>query len=169
MRRGLLNLALLAGLAAGGFVAAQAEELVSLEGTWTMEQAYEIRADGTRTTNYGEHPKGLLTVDHAGRYNLQIFKIDRPVFASGDDKTRGTADEYRAAVLGSSTHFGTVTIDRTRHQLIFSLEAASFPNWEGKRQVRDFTYDNGVLSYAVPPSASAGTTTAYSVWRRAPD
>jgi hypothetical protein len=167
MRRGLLNLALLAGLAAGGVVCAQAEELASLEGTWIMEQAYEIRADGTRTTNYGEHPKGLLTIDHAGRYNLQIFKIDRPVFANGDDKTRGTADEYRAAVLGSSTHFGTVTIDRIKHQLIFSLEAASFPNWEGKRQVRNFTYENGVLSYAVPPSAAAGTTTAYSVWRRA--
>ena len=45
-------------------------ELRSLEGTWLMESAYELRADGTRTTNYGEHPKGLLTVDAEGRYNL---------------------------------------------------------------------------------------------------
>jgi hypothetical protein len=167
MRLGLLNLALAAGLT--GASLAHAEELASLEGTWIMEQAYEIRADGTRTTNYGEHPKGLLTIDHAGRYNLQIFKTGRPLFANGDDKTRGTPDEYRATVLGSSTHFGTVTIDRAKHQLVFSVEAASFPNWEGKRQVRDFTYENGLLSYAVPASASAGTVTAYSVWRRATD
>src|ERR1700761_2521749 len=164
MRRGLLKLAFIAGLTSASL--ARAEELGSLEGTWVMEQAYEIRADGTRTTNYGEHPKGLLTIDHAGRYNLQIFKIGRPRFANGDEKAQGTPDEYRAAVLGSSTHFGTVTIDRARHQLVFSVEAASFPNWEGKRQVRDFTYENGLLSYAVPASASGGATTAYSVWRR---
>jgi len=153
MRGGSMTLALMAGLVMGGLASARAEELTSLEGTWIMEQAYEIRADGTRTTNYGERPKGLLTIDHVGHYNLQIFRIGRPVFANGDDKTKGTPDEYRAAVLGSSTHFGTVMIDRARHQLVFNVEAASFPNWEGKRQVRDFTYDNGILSYAVTASA----------------
>jgi hypothetical protein len=151
---------------AGGIASVQAEGLPSLEGSWVMEQAYEIRADGTRTTNYGEHPKGLLIIDHTGRYNLQIFKIDRPLFASGD-KARGTLDEYSAASIGSSTHFGRVTIDQAKHQLIFDVEGASFPNWEGKRQVRDFTYENGLLSYAVPASASGSGTIAYSIWRRA--
>lgn len=28
----------------------------SLQGTWVMTSAYEILADGTRTTTYGEHP-----------------------------------------------------------------------------------------------------------------
>jgi hypothetical protein len=148
---------------AGG--SARAEDLSSLQGTWIMDSAYEIQADGKRTTNFGEHPQGLLSVDAAGRYNLQIFKQGRPQFAAGD-KTRGTPDEYRAAVLGSSTHFGKVTIDPAQHQLIFDVEAASFPNWEGKRQVRDYTYQDGVLSYAVPASAGNGVT-AYSVWRRA--
>ncbi|WP_163314452.1 lipocalin-like domain-containing protein, partial [Enterobacter hormaechei] len=69
---------------------------------------------------------------------MQIFRPDRPAFASGD-KTRGTAEEYRQAVLGSSTHFGRVSIDPGKHQLAFDVEAASFPNWEGKRQVRDYT------------------------------
>jgi hypothetical protein len=32
--------------------------------------------------------------------------------------------------------------------------------------VRDFTYQDGVLSYAVPPTASGNGSTAYSVWRR---
>jgi len=74
-----------------------------------------------------------------------------------------------AASLGSSTHFGRVTIDQARHQLTFDVEGASFPNWEGKRQVRDFTYENGLLSYAVPASASGNGTIAYSIWRRAAD
>jgi hypothetical protein len=146
--------------------AVRSEELTSLQGTWVMDSAYEVQADGTRTTNFGEHPAGLLTIDAQGRYNLQIFKVGRPVFASGD-KTRGTPEEYRAAVLGSSTHFGKVTIDQAHHQLIFDVQAASFPNWEGKRQVRNFTFKDGLLSYAVPASASRNGTIAYSVWRRA--
>jgi lipocalin-like protein len=167
-RRAALTSTIIAALVAGGIVSAQAEELSTLEGSWIMDSAYEIRADGTRTTNYGEHPQGLLTIDHAGRYNLQIFRRGRPLFVSGD-KARGTAEEYSAASLGSSTHFGHVAIDRARHQLIFDVEGASFPNWEGKRQVRDFKYENGVLSYAVPASASGSGTIAYSIWRRAAD
>ncbi len=140
-------------------------ELRSLQGTWVMDSAYEISPDGTRSTNYGPHPSGLLTVDAAGRYNMQIFKVGRPAFASGN-KANGTPDEYRQAVVGSSTHFGSVAIDRQKHQLLFDVKAASFPNWEGKRQVRDYTYRDGLLSYAVPASASSSGIVAYSVWRR---
>jgi hypothetical protein len=167
-RRALLKWMFISGLMAGGIASAQAEGLATLEGSWIMEQAYEIRADGTRTTNYGEHPKGLLFVDHAGRYSIQIFKAERPPFASGD-KARGTPEEYSTDLIGISTHIGRVTIDQARHQLFFDVDAASFPNWEGKRQVRDFTYENGLLSYAVPASASGNSTIAYSIWRRATD
>jgi hypothetical protein len=166
--RALLNWIFISGLITGGVAASQAEGLATLEGSWVMEQAYEIRADGTRTTNYGEHPKGLLIIDHAGRYSMQIFKVGRPPFAS-NDKARGTPEEYSTALIGISTHVGRVTLDQARHQLVFDVEAASFPNWEGKRQVRDFTYENGLLSYAVPASASGSATTAYSIWRRTAD
>jgi len=140
---------------------------LSLTGTWVMQQAFEIHADGSRTTNYGAHPSGLMMVDPQGRYSIQIFRPGRPAFRSGD-KTRGEAEEYRTAVLGSSTHFGRVKVDEIRHQLLFDVEASSFPNWEGKRQVRDFSYADGVLSYAVPASASGNGTIAFSVWRKVP-
>ena len=140
-------------------------EPLSLSGTWVMEQAYEISANGTRTTNYGEHPSGLMMIDAAGRYSIQIFRPGRPNFASGV-KTEGKPEEFREAVLGSSTHFGHVRMDAAKHQLLFDVEAASFPNWEGKRQVRDYTYAGGVLTYAVPASAAGNGTIAYSVWRK---
>lgn len=140
-------------------------ESLALKGTWVMDSAYEIRADGTRTTNYGEHPDGLMMVDSAGRYSIQIFRPGRPNFSGA--KTDGRPEEFREAVLGSSTHFGRVRVDATAHQLLFDVEASSFPNWEGKRQVRNYTYADGVLSYAVPASASGNGTVAYSVWRRA--
>ena len=159
-------IALLAASAAlMGATPSPTEKPLSLTGTWVMDSAYEIRADGTRTTNYGERPSGLMMVDRAGRYSIQIFRPGRPNFASGE-KARGQPDEYRSAVLGSSTHFGRVQVDAAAHQLLFDVEAASFPNWEGKRQVRNYTYSGGVLSYAVPASASGGGTVSYSIWRK---
>ncbi len=140
-------------------------EHLSLAGTWAMDSAYEVRANGSRTTNYGEHPNGLMMVDSSGRYSIQIFRPGRPNFVSGV-KAEGRPAEYRDAVLGSSTHYGWVRVDPNAHQLIFDVEASSFPNWEGKRQVRDYTYARGILSYAVPASASGNGTIAYSVWRK---
>lgn len=140
--------------------------LRSLEGAWIMTAAYEIQADGKRTTNYGEHPQGLFIVDKAGRYSMQIFRPGRLKFASGI-KARGTAEEYRDAVVGSSTHTGHVEVDPAQSKLIFSIESSSFPNWEGTRQVRDFVFKEGTLTYSVPASASGNGTVAYSVWRRA--
>lgn len=159
------TLAALAALPLMGAAPAPVSEPLNLVGTWVMQAAYEIHADGTRTTNYGEHPNGLMTVDAVGVYSIQIYRPDRPAFASGV-KSKGEPDEYRAAVLGSSTHFGRVAVDAAAHQLLFDVEASSFPNWEGKRQIRNYTYADGVLSYAVPASASGDGTIAYSVWRR---
>jgi hypothetical protein len=141
---------------------------LSLAGTWVMDSAYEILKDGARVTNYGEHPTGLLMVDRDGRYSLQIFRRARPQFAAGD-KPHGTAEEMREAVLGSSTHFGRVQVDAAQGKLMFDVESASFPNWEGKRQVRDFKYADGVLTYQVPATASGNGTTSWSIWRRLAD
>jgi hypothetical protein len=147
-----------------GCAMVQRDEL-TLEGTWIMDSAFEIQADGARITTYGEHPAGLLMIDRQGRYSLQIFRRTRPHFAAGD-KTRGTPEEFREAVLGSSTHFGRVRIDAALNKLVFDVESASFPNWEGRQQVRDYSYADGLLHYQVPASASGNGTVAHSVWRK---
>lgn len=148
-------------------VAAPAADMSApvLAGTWVMDSAYEILADGKRVTNYGEHPAGLMMIDGDGRYTVQIFRRDRPRFSSGD-KTDGTPEEYREAVLGSSTHFGRVSVDPAAATLTFEVEAASWANWEGRRQVREYRYENGLLTYQVPASASGNGTIAYSIWRK---
>ncbi|KLU22408.1 lipocalin-like domain protein [Caballeronia mineralivorans PML1(12)] len=155
-------------LLSGSSACAAGAQTLSLRGTWVMTAAYEVTANGTRTMNFGEHPEGLLMVDQEGRYSLQIFRPNRPKFASGD-KTRGTPGEYREAVLGSSTHTGNVVIDPVRNKLIFRIDTASYPNWEGDEQVRDYTYKDNILTYSVPASASGNGTVAYSVWRHMPE
>jgi hypothetical protein len=158
-------LMLLLSLATEGNAMTEQPAPLVLEGSWEMTSAYEVLADGTRVTNYSEHPHGLMMIDRDGRYTIQIFRPDRPKFAAGD-KTRGTPEEYRAAALGSSTHFGRVRALPDGRTLIFDVEAASFPNWEGKQQRREYSFRDGVLSYAVPASASGNGTIAWSLWRK---
>lgn len=143
-----------------------APESHPLAGSWQMDSAWETLADGRRVTTYTEHPDGLLLIDANGRYSLQIFHPKRKKFAG--NKASASAEEFKDAVIGSSTHFGTISLDPTAQQLVFHIEAASYPNWNHTTQVRDFTLRNNVLSYAVPAAASGNGTIAYSVWRRLP-
>ena len=134
-----------------------------LAGTWSLVAADVLHADGTRARDYGAAPKGLLMIDAEGRYSLQIFKAERPRFASGD-KASGTPAEDEAAVLGSSTHFGTIMIDPAAATLTFRIENASFPNWEGAAQTRSYKLDGDDLSYSLPPRPNGDTP--ISIWRR---
>lgn len=134
-----------------------------LQGTWTLVAADKILPGGATARDYGETPKGRLVVDGQGRYSLQIFKSERLPFAS-DSKADGTADEFKSAVMGSSTHYGTVTIDKNAGLLVFSIEGSSFPNWEGNVQRRQYTLQGSELRYRVPPRADGSIPV--SVWRR---
>jgi hypothetical protein len=136
----------------------------SLQGTWRMHTAYEILANGSRVTTYTEHPHGMLMIDHDGYYSLQIFHPKRRRLDNG--KAAASLDELRDAVIGSSTHFGKISIDHEKKQLIFQIEVASFANWNGSTQIRDFQLNHGLLSYQVPSNASPNGTIAHSVWKR---
>jgi hypothetical protein len=122
----------------------------AIEGTWTLAFADVQHPDGTRTHDYGDAPKGMLQVDHAGHYSLFIFNSSRPRFAA-NDKNAGTPDEFRSATLGTSSHFGTVEADPVKRTLTFHIEGATYPNWEGTTQVRGYEMSGDTLSYKVPP------------------
>ncbi|MHB1056305.1 MAG: lipocalin-like domain-containing protein [Rhodanobacter sp.] len=155
---------LVAGLAAAGVALADGVTAgFPLAGTWTLQAADALHPDGSRTSDYGAAPKGLLMIDRQGHYSLQLFRTDRPRFAAGA-KAKGSPGEYRGAVMGSSTHFGTIDLDARRHLLVFHIDGASFPNWEGQQQSRSFELHGDVLSYRVPPRPDGNVP--ISVWRR---
>jgi hypothetical protein len=136
---------------------------LSLAGTWRLEAADKLLPDGTRAPDYGAHPDGRLMIDDQGRYALVIFKAERPDFAS-QDRAQGTDAEFRAAVLGSSCHHGTLRVDPAAGTITFLIEDATFPNWRGQKQVRAFELQGDVLSYRVPPRPDGSVP--ISVWRR---
>lgn len=135
----------------------------SLAGTWTLVAADDLHPDGARTHGYGEAPKGRLIIDAQGRYSLQIFKAERLRFTAGD-KRKGAPAEYESAALGSSTHFGTIAVDAPAHILTFTIDSASYPNWEGTQQKRRYELKGDELSYQVPTAPNG--TIPISVWRR---
>lgn len=156
-----MTLAILTGLATRDAPAAPAE--CPLRGTWALVAADKILPGGERVPDYGKSPKGRLMIDAQGRYSLQIFKSERAPFASGD-KAHGSPDEFSSAVLGSSTHYGALDVDAKLGILIFRIEGASFPNWEGTVQKREYTLEGEVLTYRVP--ARPDGSIPLSAWRK---
>lgn len=144
----------------------EAEKAVTatrLVGTWTLTAADDVNPDGTREPAYGPNPQGLLVFLADGRYSVQIFRQSRTRFAS-NDKRQGTLEEYKDASLGMSSHFGRYTVDSEKHTLTFTIERASFPNWDGAIQVRPFTLNASDLEWRVPSTPDGKTPV--SAWHR---
>ena len=164
MTRRLVPLAILAGLLTGVGLAADYAASPALAGSWALVRVDNILPDGSRVHLYGERPEGLLVLDADGRYSLQIFSADRPKFTAGD-KAKGSPEEYRAAAQGSNAHFGRYRVEGG--MLIFQIDHASYPNWEGTEQKRPFTLAGDELRYTVPTPTSGAGATGEVVWRRA--
>lgn len=139
------------------------QDTASLVGTWMLVAADVLRPDGTRARDYGDDPKGVLFIDSSGRYSVQIYDSSRPRFAAGD-KAKATPDEYRAAVMGSSTHFGIISVDAANNVFVLTPERSSYPNQEGTPQQRAYELHGNELSYKV--AARPDGSIPISVWRR---
>lgn len=144
---------------------AQTRAVFPLKGVWTLVAADVRRPDGSVGRDYGDAPAGRLMIDADGRYALQIFDSARPRFASGD-KANGTPAEYRGTVMGQSTHYGMLEIDPAAGTLTFNIEQASYANWNGTTQRRQYELDGDQLTYRVPARADGGVP--ISIWRRLP-
>jgi polyisoprenoid-binding protein YceI len=139
----ILALVLMCSLAA----TAQTADIV---GTWSLVAADRQLPDGTRASDYGNNPHGLVIFAADGYYSVQIYRADRLKFSSGD-KLKGTPEEYKDASLSTSSHFGRYTVDSVKHTIAFHIDRSTFPNWDGTTQVRAYEMKGDELSWKVPP------------------
>jgi hypothetical protein len=136
-----------------------------LIGAWTLVRCDNVYPDGHRVELYGPHPEGMWLIDAQGDYVMQIVRAKRMPFAA-NDKSKGTADEYRAASMDSNAHYGHVSADANiMHSQIVH---ASFPNWDGKSGDTGYTINGDELTYRVAKPSSGAAEGAHGevVWRR---
>lgn len=120
----------------------------SIIGTWILTGADKLLPEGTRVSDYGANPHGLVIFTADGYYSVQIYRADRLKFSSGD-KTKGTPEEYKDASLGTSVHFGSYTVDPAKSTISFHIDRASFPNQDDTTQVRTYELKGEELSWKV--------------------
>jgi len=140
-------------LLAGNAAAQSTKDLV---GTWTP----------VSVAAFGPNPKGNLTFDASGHFSLQLLRADLKKVAA-NKRDMGTPEENKAIVQGSISYYGTYKLNGK--DLVFHIEAASFPNWSGTDQTRTnviLTADQLTYTNTAPSVGTAAPTTL--VWKRAP-
>jgi hypothetical protein len=156
---------LLAALVAQPSVGAAGEQN-RLVGTWQLVLVDNVLPDGSRVHLYGPNPQGTLMFDGTGHYSLQIMSAGRPKFAA-NDKSKGTAEEYRAAVQGSNCHYGTYRLSEADGSIALHVEGATFANWEGTELGWPFTVSGDEVKMTVPHPTTGGPGAVGEIlWKR---
>ncbi|HEY3940098.1 MAG TPA: lipocalin-like domain-containing protein [Bryobacteraceae bacterium] len=137
----------------------------SITGTWILTGAEKLLPDGTRVSDYGPNPHGLVIFAADGYYSVQIYRAERLKFSSGD-KLKGTPEEYKEAFLSTSVHFGHYSIDSAKHTITFHVDRSSFPNQDETTQIRPYEMNGDELSWKVAPRPDGSIP--ITILRRAP-
>ncbi|HLH89020.1 MAG TPA: lipocalin-like domain-containing protein [Xanthobacteraceae bacterium] len=135
-----------------------------LLGAWDLVSFNSVHADGSKLTVFGGNPNGIAFFDSTGHYIITVMRSDRAKFAA-NDRTKGTADEYKATAEGTITYFGTYTVNEADRALNIHVAGSSFPNWNGTDQKRTFAVSADELKLTNPVASTGGTTEV--VWKRA--
>jgi len=153
-------ISLLIGAAASIAGNAFGQSAKDLAGSYTIVSVTVVQGD-KKIEPFGPSPRGVMMLDANGRYVVTLMRPGLPKFAS-NNRNAGTADENKAIVVGSFTHFGTYSVADAH--IIFRLENSTFPNWDGEEQRRALTVSGDELRYTLT-STTGGTATV--VWKRA--
>jgi hypothetical protein len=89
----------------------------------------------------------IFTAD--GHMMIEVFRDIRIKFA-GNDRAKGTFEEYKDASLSSSCSFGTYSVDPATSKVTMKIDRATFPNHDDTTQVRAYELKGDILSWRVP-------------------
>ena len=83
----------------GSGVAQQKSLKDQIVGSWTLVQAVDTQADGTKTNPWGANPKGAYMFSADGRFTQMLFHTDLPKV---DNRMGGTPTRTRPSRKASS-------------------------------------------------------------------
>jgi hypothetical protein len=118
-------------------------------GHWKLIAADRLLPDGTRVPDYGAQPRGMAIFTADGYMMIEVFRDVRIKFA-GNDRAKGTFEEYKDASLSSSCSFGTYSVDPATSKVTMKIDRSTFPNIDDTTQVRAYELKGDILSWRVP-------------------
>jgi hypothetical protein len=131
-------------------------------GSWTLVEATDIHADGTKTNSWGANPKGAYMFGADGRFTQMLFHTDLPKV---DNRMGGTPDQNKAIAQGTVAMYGSYTVDEANKTVVVKFEGASFAKFVGTEGKRVITSINADEFRSMNPATSTGTK-AESIWKR---
>lgn len=118
-----------------------------LVGTYRVIAVEHYSEDGEVGHPFGKSPDGFITYTPEGYMMAILSRSDRLPFDS-NDILGGSHDEQIAAFRSASSFAGRYEI--LNNQIVHYLEAATFPNWKGTIQARDFEITDSHLTLCPP-------------------
>lgn len=140
-----------------------------LIGAWKLVSYQEIPVYGSDPFEpLGHEPHGIIMYTPDGYMSAQLFKPDRPNFASGD-WFDGSAEDYQQEATSYIAYSGPFHVDEEKQTLSHSMFVSLFPEWTGQTQPRQVTLEGGTLHLgtAAPIQSSGKTVNSVLTWRRA--
>lgn len=115
-----------------------------LIGTWRLVSWFEKGADGQIVYPLGEDAQGQLMYSADGRVSAQLMRANVPKFVN-EDWRQAKPEERARAWMDYFGYFGTFSINEEKNAVIHSVEGSWFPNLNGSKQVRFFSFKGGLL------------------------
>ena len=148
-RRGILSLAfiLTSGivLLPGAGLGQEKSLKEQIVGSWTLVQAVDTNADGTKTNPWGANPKGAYMFGADGRFTQMLFHTDLPKI---DNRMAGTPDQNKAIAQGIVAMYGSYTVDEASKTISVKFEGSSLPSSSAPRA-------SGLSRRSTPTSSGA--------------
>jgi len=165
-RSGILSLLFILALGIvvlpGAALSQQKSLKVQIVGSWTLVEAVDTLADGTKINPWGANPKGAYMFGADGRFMQMLLHTDLPKI---DNRMTGTPDQNKAIAQGIVAQYGSYTVDEPNQTIIVKIEGSSFPKFVGTEGKRVITSINENEFRSSNPATSTGTK-AESTWRR---
>ena len=139
-------------------------------GTWKLLSYIEVPVGGEEYLfPLGKNPKGILIFSPDGYMSVQI-SVKNPLKYDSEDRFSATDDRIAARSKEYIAFTGKYKTDNVLSHVIYNIETALNPNWEGVKQVRKLDFEGDILyQKSVEPISSKGQMVhAYMTWQRSP-
>ena len=148
-------------LATGGASAQTKSLKQQIEGTWTLEKAFDTSSDGKDNDTWGPGVAGSLTLDPWGHFSFFLVSANRDKSGTGGP---------RVPVGQMVAHYGTYTIDEGAKKIVYHYANSSFPQWDGVERTASIQKLTGTelsLETSAVPDPKLGTIVPHQVFKRA--